>query len=104
MQIGIFECTGIMGQDLVHPYIQSTTVLCDIMGVPLLLFTHKLYTSVDPGLMKGGFSGNPKILAMGVLTTENGAVVHEVSHLGGSVGMPPRKILDSVIIFGAIWK
>ena len=29
MQIGILECTGIMGQDLVHPYIQSTTVLCD---------------------------------------------------------------------------
>ena len=29
VQIGIFECTGIMGQDLVHPYIQSTTVLCD---------------------------------------------------------------------------
>ena len=24
MQSGIFECTGIMGQDLVHPYIQST--------------------------------------------------------------------------------
>ena len=22
-------CTGIMGQDLVHPYIQNTTVLCD---------------------------------------------------------------------------
>ena len=31
MQIGIFECTGIMGQDLVHPYIQSTIVLCDII-------------------------------------------------------------------------
>ena len=30
VQIGIFECTGIMGQNLVHPYIQSTTVLCDI--------------------------------------------------------------------------
>ena len=30
VQIGIFECTGIMGQDLVHPYIQSTTVLCDM--------------------------------------------------------------------------
>ena len=30
MQIGIFECTGIMGKDLIHPYIQSTTVLCDI--------------------------------------------------------------------------
>ena len=29
VQIGIFECTGIMGQDLVLPYIQSTTVLCD---------------------------------------------------------------------------
>ena len=30
VQIGIFECTGIMGQDLVHPYIiQSTTVFCD---------------------------------------------------------------------------
>ena len=29
MQIGIFECTGMMGQDFVHPYIQSTTVLCD---------------------------------------------------------------------------
>ena len=29
VQIGIFECTGLMGQDLVHPYIQSTPVLCD---------------------------------------------------------------------------
>ena len=29
VQIGILECTGMMGQDLVHPYIQSTTVLCD---------------------------------------------------------------------------
>ena len=29
VQIEIFECTGIMGKDLVHPYIQSTTVLCD---------------------------------------------------------------------------
>ena len=28
VQIGIFKCTGIMGQDLIHPYIQSTTVLC----------------------------------------------------------------------------
>ena len=29
VQIGIFKCTGIMGQDLVHPYIQGTTILCD---------------------------------------------------------------------------
>ena len=29
VEIGIFECTGIMGQDLVHPYIQSTAILCD---------------------------------------------------------------------------
>ena len=29
VQIGIFDCTDIMGQDLVHPYIQSTTILCD---------------------------------------------------------------------------
>ena len=29
VQIGIFKCTVIMGQDLIHPYIQSTTVLCD---------------------------------------------------------------------------
>ena len=29
VQIGIFECTGIMGQDLVHHFIQSTTILCD---------------------------------------------------------------------------
>ena len=29
VQIRILECRGIMGQDLVHPYIQSTTVLCD---------------------------------------------------------------------------
>ena len=27
MQIGIFKCTSTMGQDLVHPLIQSTTVL-----------------------------------------------------------------------------
>ena len=27
--IYLFKCTGIMGQDLVHPYIQSTTVHCD---------------------------------------------------------------------------
>ena len=37
VQIGIFECTGIMGQDLIHPYIQSTTVLCDKECVSLLL-------------------------------------------------------------------
>ena len=29
VKIGIIKCTGIMGQDLVHPYIQSTTVLFD---------------------------------------------------------------------------
>ena len=29
VQIRIFECTGAMGQDLVHTYIQSTTILCD---------------------------------------------------------------------------
>ena len=34
VQIGIFECTGIMGQDLVHPYIQSTTVPCDLFQMP----------------------------------------------------------------------
>ena len=28
VQIGILECTGIMGQDLVHPSIQCTAVLC----------------------------------------------------------------------------
>ena len=33
VQIGIFKRTGIMGQDLVYPYIQSTTVLCDIFFV-----------------------------------------------------------------------
>ena len=32
VQIGIFQCTGMVGQDLVHPYnIQSTTVFCDII-------------------------------------------------------------------------
>ena len=36
----------------------------------------------DPGLMKGGFSGDPRILAVGVLTAENGAVVHKVRHKG----------------------
>ena len=30
--IWIFKCTGIIGQDLIHPYIQSTTVLCDYTG------------------------------------------------------------------------
>ena len=29
VQIEIFECTGIMDQDLVHSYIQSNAVLCD---------------------------------------------------------------------------
>ena len=38
VQIGIFECTGIMGQDLVHPYIQSTTVLCDIATLYNILY------------------------------------------------------------------
>ena len=37
VQIGIFECTGIMGQDLVHPYIQSSTVLCDTQAFVGLL-------------------------------------------------------------------
>ena len=32
VQIVIFECTCIIGQDLVHPYIQSTTVLCDTVS------------------------------------------------------------------------
>ena len=43
VQIGIFECTGIMGQDLVHPYIQSTTVLFDAGSQALykiLLYMH----------------------------------------------------------------
>ena len=57
--------------------------------------------------MKGGFSGDAAILAVVVLTTENGVVAREARHLGGFGGMPPRKILDfrpSEIVSGAIWK
>ena len=42
--------------------------------------------------MKGGFSGDRRILAMGVFTTENGAVAREGRQLGESGGMPPRNI------------
>ena len=35
-----------------------------------------------------------RILAMGVLTMENGAVARKANHLGGSGGMPPRRILN----------
>ena len=43
---------------------------------------------------------------MGVLTTENGAVASFARHVGGSGGMPPRKILNfrPEIVSGAIWK
>ena len=47
MQIRIFECTGIMGQDLVHPYIQSTTVLCDRVGGERV-HTHHFPATVKP--------------------------------------------------------
>ena len=60
----------------------------------------------DPGLMKGNFGGDSRILAMGVLTTENGTVAREARYLGGSGACPPpRKNLDfrpSEIVFGAI--
>ena len=68
---------------------------------------HPTTSVADPGLMKGGFSDDTKILAMVVLTTENGAVAHEARHVGGSWVMPPRKILNfrsSEMISGAIWK
>ena len=42
VQIGIFECTGIMGQDLLYPYTQSTTILCDT------LLQHAQYTHWVP--------------------------------------------------------
>ena len=45
----------------------------------------------DPGLMKGGFSRDRRILAIGVLTTENGIVAREARHVGGSGGMPPQE-------------
>ena len=51
-------------------------------------------TVANPGLMKGGFSGDATILAVVVLTTENGAVAREARHLGGFGACPPRKILD----------
>ena len=57
--------------------------------------------------MKGGFSSYRRILAMGVLTTENGTVARKARHVGVSGGMPPRKILNfrpSEIVSGAIWK
>ena len=41
--------------------------------------------------MKGGFSGDPRILAMGVPTTENGAVAREARHLEGLGACPPRQ-------------
>ena len=53
VQIGIFKCTGIMGQDLVH--IQSTTVLCD---------THLRKIGKRPGACgyKGGGGGRARNL------------------------------------------
>ena len=58
--------------------------------------------------MKGSFSSDRRILAMGVLTTENGAVARFSRHVGVSGGMPPpRKFLNfrpSEIVSGAIWK
>ena len=57
--------------------------------------------------MKGGFSGDRRILAMGVLTKENAAFACEARHLGGLGACPLRKILDfrpSEIVSGAIWK
>ena len=48
--------------------------------------------------MKGGFGGHRRILAMGVLTTENGAVACEASHLGKSGGMPPGKFWISELV------
>ena len=56
-------------------------------------------TAADPGLMKGGFSGDRRNLAMGVLTMENAAVACEARHLGGSGGMLPREILDLLRLF-----
>ena len=47
MQIGILECTGIMGQNLVHSYIQSTTVLCDMTKCQCPLVTVATPLSLD---------------------------------------------------------
>ena len=36
VKIGFFKCMGMMLKNLVHPYIQSTTVLCDNNHVEIL--------------------------------------------------------------------
>ena len=48
-------------------------------------------TVADPGLMKGGFSVSHRILAMGVLTMEKGAVGCKACHLGGVWGNVPQE-------------
>ena len=48
--------------------------------------------------MKRGFSGNATILAMVLLTTQNGAVASEALHLGGCGGMPPGKFCISDLL------
>ena len=55
----------------------------------------------DLGLTKGGFSGDPRILAMELLATENNAIARKAHHIGVSGGMPPGKfwILDHLRSF-----
>ena len=57
--------------------------------------------------MKRGFQWCRRILAIVVLTRENGAVARKARHQGGSGACPPRKILGfrpPEIISGAIWR
>ena len=73
VQIGIFECTGIMGQDLIHPYIQSTTVLSDYFVVQLQ--RNRLYNTPKPciprcdSLNVSDLSRHPALSVVGAVNT-----------------------------------
>ena len=63
------------------------------------------YTVADPGLMKGGFSGDTKILARGAHNGKWSSRARSAPSRG-SGGMPPRKILNfrsSEMISGTIF-
>ena len=57
------ECTGIMGQDLVHPYIQSTTVLCDCV-----ILTVDNECAIYNSAVETGFVTDKIIVTEGALT------------------------------------
>ena len=72
---------------------------CKRSCLQVLTFTNNIFSCV---FEVASFSGDAMVLAVVVLTTENGAVAREARHLGAF-----GKILDfrpSEIVSGAIWK